>query len=367
MVESRTNRRKNRITLFTFMALLVAVIYLTFRVCAPYLLAVFMGGILALIARPVYQRLLVKMRPKVAAMLITGAITLLLIGPFLVCAALAVDQAIDVANELSKSEGFSLPYISRKLSQFKPIRTIIGDADALDAQLKSSIQSAGKAVSTWLLAFISLLPDFVLQLILGLFACYFMLTDGKRFFTWLKDKMPLDNDIRERIYGSFKESAVSTIWASMTAATCQTTIMFLAYLLLGMPIAFLAAGATFFLAWVPIVGSTPVWLGGAIYLYAKGSVWKAVAMLGAGALTGVSDNIVYPMVLKGKANLHPLVGLVAVFGGVQMFGILGVFIGPILASMVIALLNVWPEVRKRFALGEPAELAADAGTRNAKG
>lgn len=354
MPTARANRRKNRTTLFTFVVLLVGFLVINFAMVVPYCIAVVMGGILALITRPLYQRLLTKMGPKFSAGIVTAAITIIIIGPVLLFTALAVDQAIEVGNTLSKSEGFSLPAISHKLLSFKPVRTVVGDEAAMDKQLKTGIQGLGKTISAGLLGAAGLLPDFFIQLILALIACFFLLIDGKRLFAWLKDKIPLDTDIREHIFSSFKETAASTMWATMAAATVQSTIMFLAFLVLSVPATFLAAGATFFLAWVPIIGSAPVWIGGAIYLYAEGSLLKAIVMLGFGLLTSLSDNVVYPLVLKGKADMHPLVGLVAIFGGIQMFGIPGVFIGPILTAILIALLEVWPEVRERFGVGEPA-------------
>lgn len=73
-------------------------------------------------------------------------------------------------------------------------------------------------------------------------------------------------------------------------------------------------------------------------------------MLGVGALTGLSDNLVYPLVLKGRGEMHPLVSLVAIFGGISMFGIFGVFVGPIMAALLIATLNLWPVIAERFGI-----------------
>ncbi|MEO5968533.1 MAG: AI-2E family transporter, partial [Bdellovibrionia bacterium] len=107
---------------------------------------------------------------------------------------------------------------------------------------------------------------------------------------------------------------------------------------------------TFIFAWIPIVGSSPVWLVGALYLYLKGSIAKTILMIVFGLITGVVDNIVRPMVLKGRGEMHPFVSLVAIIGGVGTFGIMGVFIGPILMAVLISLLQIWPAVGSRFGL-----------------
>jgi predicted PurR-regulated permease PerM len=127
-------------------------------------------------------------------------------------------------------------------------------------------------------------------------------------------------------------------------------VMLLGFLLLGVPAAFLAAGATFLFAWTPLVGSTPVWLAGAIYLYAPEALLRTLLMVACGLLAGLVDNFVRAMILKGRSKMHPLVSLVAIFGGIEMFGIMGIFLGPILAAVLIALLQCWPEVGQRFGL-----------------
>jgi predicted PurR-regulated permease PerM len=99
-----------------------------------------------------------------------------------------------------------------------------------------------------------------------------------------------------------------------------------------------------------MIGSAPVWLAGALYLYLKGSVVKCVMMVGFGLITGVVDNFVRPLVLKGRGGMHPLVSLIAIFGGIQIFGIAGVFLGPIVVAVTIALLQTWPTVAQRFGL-----------------
>jgi predicted PurR-regulated permease PerM len=354
--------RKNRTTLFTFFGLLGLALFINFKMMAPYLLAILVGGILAMVSAPFYRRLLKRnFSPKLAAGTVTLGVGLLLLGPTLSFTAIVVDQGVDFANTLSQYEGFSLPTLNQKLTQLKPIRTLVGDKAAVDKQIRDGIQSFGKAASAWILAAVSKVPDLFLQLLLGIFACFFLLLDSKRLFLWTKDKLPLDPEVRETLFASFKDTAVSAIWATLAAATVQAALMFVSFLALGIPVAFLAAGATFFFAWIPIVGSTPVWLGGAVYLYSQGNPGKMAILLLMGVVTGLSDNVVYPWMLKGRGNLHPMVGLVAIFGGIHMFGVLGVFLGPILAALLISLLKILPDIRRKFGLvGDGAGAAAAA-------
>src|SRR5690606_4955450 len=105
---------------------------------------------------------------------------------------------------------------------------------------------------------------------------------------------------------------------------------------------------TFVLTWIPLVGSTPVWLVGSVYLWINAGVSRVLAMVVFGMVCGISDNLVRPWVLKGRGDMHPLVSLVSIFGGIKLFGIFGVFFGPILAAAFLSLAQVWPVVAGRF-------------------
>jgi len=99
---------------------------------------------------------------------------------------------------------------------------------------------------------------------------------------------------------------------------------------------------------IPIVGPSIVWLPAAIYLFATGHVGSGVFMLiWCSVVVGSADNIIRPWVIAGRVEIHPLVLLFALIGGASGFGFLGLFLGPIVVSVLIALFEILPE-----ALGE---------------
>lgn len=346
-----TRPQPQRVTLVTFLALLAIALSITLQMVWPYLLAVVMGGILALLGHSVYEKLRRRnFKTKSAALLVTLGIVLLVIVPLSLFTVMAVKQGISVGQRVAQSDAFSFQSILERVGRLAPIESVIGSPEALERQARTWIQSAGARATALILAVAGNVPNILLQLALASIACFFFLIDGRRFMTWMRGKIPLDSDVREKVVASFKDTAISVIWATLAAAGAQSTMMLISFLVLGIPAAFLAAGATFIFAWIPILGSVPVWVTGAIYLYTQGAVAKAIILVALGFLTGVVDNFVRPLVLKGRGNMHPLVSLVAIFGGVGMFGIMGVFIGPIIAAILISLLQIWPAVGQRFGL-----------------
>jgi len=236
------------------------------------------------------------------------------------------------------------------VSGWTPIETLIGSPDAVETQARRWMQSVGVSATATIVGLAAHLPNLLLQLALASIACFFLLVDGPRLRGWLTDKIPLAADVRGQVVQSFQATAISVIWATLAAAAAQSGVMLLSYLILGVPAAFLAAGATFLFAWIPLVGSSPVWLAGAIYLYTQEALLHAICMVVVGLLTGLVDNIVRSLILQGRSKMHPLVSLVAIFGGIEMFGILGIFLGPILAAVLMTLLQLWPAVGQRFGL-----------------
>jgi len=320
-------------------------------IVAPYLMALFVGGILTLIINPVYSLLRRRhVRPHFAAAIATILMVLLIVGPFLSFAAIAVNQAISGAQWLASIEHLSLQDSLTKINAWGPITYLSLDPGELNEHVKSAVRYVGTAGSQFVLRIAKSVPEGILQLILACFTCYCLLIDGRRFFTWIFSKLPMAGDVRTKITSSFKDTAISVILASMAAAGAQSLMMMFGFALLRVPNVFLAGGATFILAWIPIAGSTPVWLAGAFYLYMQESFTRAVLMIVLGLITGTIDNFIRPMVLKGRGEMHPLVSLVAIFGGLQLFGFFGVFLGPILVAVVITLLQLWPLVARPFGL-----------------
>ncbi len=355
MENNGDSNNQKRTTLVVFLTLLLLVILACFWMIYPYLLSIISGGILALLANPLYKKLRAKgWWPQVSSLIVTLGIVLLVIIPISIFISLAIKQGIAVAKIISETEALSLESIMEKLNN-SPLVDIVGaDPQELKTTAHGWIQSAGKTATGIILGIVAYLPNIILQLALASISCFFMLLDGNRFLLWMKDRIPLDNDVRKRVVNSFRDMAIASIWATLAAGAAQSAVIFLAYLILGVPGSYLAAGATFIFAWIPLLGSAPVWIVGAAYLYAQESFSKVIVMIIFGLLAGIIDNFVRPLVLKGRSNMHPLVSLVAIFGGIGLFGIMGVFLGPILAAVTISLLQIWPAVAQRFGLMSPS-------------
>lgn len=322
----------------------------------PYLLAIIMGALLTLITQGLFRKLVRRgLCPKVASGLLTFGLIVLVFAPVFLFITLAAKQAITIGQSIGSSEYFSSQFLISKISTF-PIVEILGvSPEEITVQVHDWIQSGVSFGTTLSMSLVAMFPKILLQLVLTSASYFFILVDGGRFSLWIGNKIPFDKKVGERVKIAFRDTAIASIWSTVAAGASQSVVIFLGYLFLGVPGSFLAAGITFLFSWIPFVGSSPVWISGAIYLAINGFTGRVIAMVIFGIAAGVIDNIVRPLVLKGRSDLHPLVGAFAIIGGIGFFGIMGVFLGPIFVAVLISLLRAWPDVADRFGIMAKAQ------------
>lgn len=337
--------------LVTFMAALVAGVAAALWMVGPYLMSLYLGGMLAMLAYPAYQSLRRRdWAPGWAATAVTGLLITVVIVPVAGLSSLAVSQGISIAKELTEFKSLPPKAMSAALTRLPLIKRLVGNPERFETRLKDAVQSAARTVGTYGLELAKGVPEFFLEVGLALIAFYYFLVDGRRFKDWALSLGAFDREIQRQLVESIRESTESAVLAGLAAAVSQSAVITAAFLLLDVPGAFLAGGLTFVFAWIPIIGTVPATLAGAAYLCAQGSEARLALMIAAGLTASVVDNLVRPLVLRGRVDMHPLIGFIAIVGGLRMFGILGVFIGPMLAAMVLSLFKFWPHMRSGFGL-----------------
>lgn len=315
----------------------------------PFLVAVIVGGMMALILNPWFRYLNAKMNKYAAATVATVSLALLFIIPLLLLAVVALRDASALTSMLASEEATStfkdwLTHwrltFEQTIETYAPWITGLRFHDQATGLASTLLDRSSKLV----LQLASETPALMLQLTMGVLSCYFWLVDGRRFLVWLRLIIPVTNHVRDEVTAAFRDATRSTVVASLAAALAQAFIVIIAFLAIGIPSAALAAGTTFAFAWIPVLGSFPVFAVAAFWAIAHGAWVKLTFILVAGLITGVVDNLVRPLVLKGGSDMHPLVSLVAILGGLEFFGLLGVLLGPVIVAMFTACARVWPHL-----------------------
>lgn len=330
-------------TLVTYLLLTALALVPLLVLLRPYMVSLATGAILAVLCYPLYARIRRRLPRWAAGLVVTIGVFVLVLVPMCALVVGTFQQGAAMVGRLSSDATPTLAELVEVGRRWVPFIDTLGSPTELRVMLKSGITSLSEAASGVVIVRLRAFPELVLQLVLVVLSTYFSLVDGRRLFNWIGGKVPISRQIRGMLAASFRSATRAVVLASVAAAGAQSLVLLVGLWALGVPSALLAAGLSFILGWVPGL-PVLVWGSAAVYLYAEGSLTRALIMVGVGLVVGVIDNIVRPLVLRGQEEVHPMVGLVAILGGIAAFGVPGVFIGPLIACMAIAVLDIWPAV-----------------------
>jgi len=316
-----------------------------------FLKPVIMGAIFATVLYPLMLRL-AKWRVSAAikAGLVTLGFTVAFLIPLGVLVGVGTHSALERLQELQThfsqnsdgGSGWSVQNLAQALGLEGVVAQIGGILPFEEAQIRqgvtTSLQKIGGLAASLLQRLIADLPGFLLSTIVILFAIFFFLIDGRRAVQFIRENSFFSPSATDRLLVTLNSLCYSTVVASIVAGVVQTTLLVLVCLLTGTPNVLLIGLVTFIFSFFPMVGTAPVSLFLTAEAFFTGDITRGVVFIVAMFVIGMSDNVVRPYVLRGGANLHPLVGFVAAFGGLEAIGFYGLFIGPVIAGLFFHLL-----------------------------
>ncbi|MBF0298476.1 MAG: AI-2E family transporter [Oligoflexia bacterium] len=329
----------------TFIILFAVILVLSFQISTSFLIPIVIGQMIAWTLKPFQQKLArFNIGRKLSSFLIFILLIFIVIIPLAFFFKSLFGQAANLKGFVSSAD-ISFTSILQSMKQWPILKYVLGNPSEIESSIKEFLINIGSEISTYTINQAVRIPTLILQTFFLLLSTLFFLLDEERISSFFSSIIPLRKDIKMALIENIKETTKNSLWASFLVAIIQGSIMFVAYLTLSVPAPFLAASTTFVFSFIPFMGSAPVWILAAIYLYIKGSFVKVILMIIFGIITGLVDNFVRPYVLtNAKEEIHPLVALISVFGGLQVFGFFGVLIGPIIAVILIAMCRVWPQI-----------------------
>ena len=183
--------------------------------------------------------------------------------------------------------------------------------------------------------------DLLIGLAIMILAVYYFLVDGPAMIGTVMRLSPLDDRYETQLLSEFDTISRAVVLATLLSAVVQGILAGIGFKIAGLGSVFLLMLLTMTLAMVPFVGAAAVWFPACVWLYFDGRPVAAVllAIYGVGIIS-MADNVIKPLVLHGQTNLHPLLALLSVIGGVQALGPIGILVGPMVVSFLQALLNM---------------------------
>jgi predicted PurR-regulated permease PerM len=306
------------------------------------LLPVALGALLALLLHPLQRRLtprLGRFAGWAPTLLTLGAFVLIII-PFAFIAAQVVTGinsflSQDLNGALNGVQQFGDRFTRRFGDRFAPF------GGNLRSEVGGVVQRIGTAIAGLASSFASSLPGQILDVFIFVLALFYFLRDGSRLVRWLLSLSPFRDRDTDELFASIHETVHGAIIGQLATSVVQGGLTILVLFVFKVPGALLFGIIATLLSIIPMVGTTPVTVGAVIYLLIINRFGAAVGMGISAAVIGISDNIVRPYVQSSQSRLHPLLILLGIFGGLQVFGAAGVFIGPVVAAMAVWAVDIY--------------------------
>jgi len=317
--------------------------YLVFRITEPFLVPLAWSAVLAIFFYPAYVDLEKRFSPNVSALICTLAVTLLLIVPVLLVLLYAAREAIEAsagfretlsANGTGAAQQF-IAGLRRHMPESMQNWNILGflrqGAERVATFMAGSIGSLVKN-----------LLSFVVNLIILLFALFFMFRDGEKVLLIFRYLVPFEREIQDDMLEESRDLIFASVAVAVLIAAIQGALGGLAFQLTGVPGPVFLGVLIAFCSIIPVVGSGLVWLPAAIWLAIDGRWGKALVVLAiCGGVATVADNIVRPLLLRNRTRLNDLLLFISILGGLNVFGLLGLIIGPTIVAAGLGVLRVY--------------------------
>jgi predicted PurR-regulated permease PerM len=351
MVNGSSDKRLS----FVFLLLLTAAaLFLSFLIARPFLTPMVTAALLAVAIYPIYASLLrvVRNRNATALLAAVGVLIALLLPTVFIVNTVANETKLlyEWLSEQSSGGAGWEDYFTRLTD--RPVAWIEGKTGISRQQLRNTaidrLQDASASLLTWARSLAINITGTILDTLFMLFILFFLLRDGPEMLDLIGSILPLEPDRYQKLLHTISKSITANIYGVFAVSIAQGTLGAFGYWIAGLPNVMLWSVLTALLSMIPLAGALVVWGSGVVYLAATARWAKAIFLLAYGTgVISLADNIVRPLVLSGRVKLNTLLIFFSLLGGVKAFGIVGLFVGPIVVSLTLALVKMLAEENAR--------------------
>lgn len=335
-----------------FVGLLILVSIAFVAVVLPFYGALMWASILALLFAPLQRWLCrrFKGRDSLAALATITGVTLVVILPLMAMTVSLAKQGVHLAQSVQSGQIDVSTYLERLLGVLpSPVMNLLdhfGVSDAASIQARA-VESAGKVGQFFAGQVLSIgqnTLDFLVSVTVGMYVAFFLLRDGRTLARQIWALAPLRDDDKKLLGERFATVVRATVKGNLVVAVVQGALGGIALWVLGVPGAMLWGAVMAALSLLPAVGAALVWAPIALYLVAIGQVWQGVTLALFGVFViGLIDNILRPILVGRDTQLPDWLVLISTIGGIALVGINGFVIGPVVASLFVAVWSIYGE------------------------
>lgn len=347
---------RGQVVVYFFFAALLFLLYQLYAVFSDFLAPIVWAAILAMLFFPLYRVALrwSRGRETVAALGLTLLITWGVLLPTISLSSVITREAIGLyqrTSEYVSSGGLNADIDRLHQSRLgRWLDRLEGYEIDWNTVARSSVDTAGTVIVAQVTSVAKNVAVFIFDFTIMVFTLFFLFRDGERMYRSLRDMIPMDPAHKDAIFSVLYQTLSAVTQGMVATAVAQGVLTWVALWALGLPYTAFLGVAAGVLSLVPFVGAAGVWIPCTIYLAATGDYVRAVILLAYGSVViSMVDNVLRPLLIGGQTRLPTLFLFFGILGGVQVYGVLGLFLGPVLLAIAMAFIRIYQE---QFATAE---------------
>lgn len=329
----------------SFYWLLLILVVLGLWVVFPFLYTAIMALVLGIVFYPFYRKFLQwTKRPSIAAALSVLTVFCFIIIPVGVLLTLITSQIAAVIQAFSVSSGKVSGILVHWEHYLSPLvvkfEQLMGMELNVMAWFWQGAQRIAQTVAKYSPSVVTGTVEFFLNLFIMLLLLFYVFRDGNRLYERLLKLSPIKDKYERRLATEIQETIYGIFYGSFLTGAIQAALATLGYYLAGIPGALVWGVITFFVSFIPLIGTAAAIIPLCIYLMVAGRYGHAafLAIYGTLVIGGV-DNFVRPFLIK--SNLHQAFLFLGLFGGMAVFGPIGILLGPIIMALLSGMLRIY--------------------------
>ena len=319
-------------------------LYICWLMLQPFFNVLLWAAVLTVVFYPMHLHIRARSRSaSIAAATSTFLVVLLIVLPVTFITIAVVHELSGAAANLQGGVAGlidpNLPVVGWIMERVRHYVDI--DRDSARQFLAERMQTWGALLASSTLVVVGGAVGAVVQMALVVFTMFYLFRDGDRLRDAVYDMVPLERVQSNAITARTRDVIAATLYGVLVISAVQGTLGTFIFWMLGLPSPLLWGVVMFFLSMIPMAGSFLVWVPAAIYLALTGAFVKAAILVGWGIVViGSIDNFLSPRLVGKRARLHELLIFFAVLGGLQVFGVLGLVLGPVVVAITLALIEM---------------------------
>ncbi len=317
--------------------ILAVLIVLSFLLLKPILMAIIIGILLAFIFMPIYQWLYKMLRSKdISATIVCLILLVLIVLPIWYLAPIMIQQSIKFYLA-SQQIDFVTPFqkIFPSLFQSEAFSNEIGSA--IRTFVTRTTNSMTNSLSNLILNF----PTLFLQLLVTFFTFYFVLRDKKEMIAYIQSLIPFSKEVEKKLFKSSKDITLSVLYGQIIIGIVQGIVAGIGFYLFKVPNALLLTALAALAGIFPIIGTTIIWIPVTIYLLIGGNTFGAFGVAIFGVISSIIENFIKPVFVSRRTQMNSSVILIGMIGGLFLFGIMGIILGPLILAYLLIVLEIY--------------------------